>query len=489
MARSRFWRVLRGFRIALASVCLAAFTLAFGYLADVLALLSRWGLEKVLPEPETFEPLTEIAKVQFAPSLLAALQTRSLHLLLIVAALLLLTALCGRAYCSVLCPLGILQDLLGALFFWRKKGPQPRLFALRKGLGALVWVMAILGGWTLGLRFLDPFSLFGRIVACAWLPLVVLAAMTFWRRRLFCNSLCPVGAMLACLSAKTPLGLRIKPEACIHCGKCVKACPAGCVDPMTGTLDNGRCIRCLECAAACPVGAITYGKNPGAKLPTRREVITVGSLLAGATAIGLAARPAKALYSAYGPRFGVAHEGIYPPGAGSRQRFITKCTNCGLCVQNCVGQVLQIAGTHGAVHLTFDKGMCEFYCKRCIEVCPTGALQEMSLETKQRTRLGRAELELSLCVAATEGFDCGACAEHCPTGALRMKEGDEGFRIPVLDSRLCIGCGSCEHPCPVKPIKAVRVWPIDVQVQAADPAELLQQETPAEEPASDDWLI
>lgn len=487
MARSRFWRTLRALRAALAGLSLAAATLAFGYAADLVALLAHWGMGAFVPSADAVGRVAVVAKANLGPALMATVARLSVGATVLVAALLLLTALLGRAYCSVVCPLGILQDILGALFFWRRNRPCPRLFLLRKGLGAAVWAMALLGGWTLALRFLDPYTLFGRIAALAWAPLLALALLTFWRRRLFCNSLCPVGALLSCGAAMAPLGFRFT-ERCVTCGKCVDVCPVGCLDPKTGAFDNGRCVRCLACAAVCPVGAIAYGRNPGFHAPDRRAFVRAGALLAGGGALGLAARPAKRMYSAYGPRAGVAKEGVYPPGAGSRQRFLSKCTDCGLCVAHCVGNVLRPAGTFGAVHLTFEEGMCEFYCKRCVEVCPTGALLPLTLKTKQRTRLGLAALDLALCVAATEGFDCGACAEHCPTGALRMKEREDGIRIPVLDTRLCVGCGSCEHPCPVRPVKAVRVWPVDVQTLAADPADIFRAPVP-EAPATDAWLI
>ena len=487
MARSRFWRILRAVRLAAAALAILATTLAFGYAADLLALLGSWWADA--PYPEAADGLAAIARANLGPALMAAAARLSLAGIVAAAAILAATAFLGRAYCSVLCPLGILQDLLGALFFWRKNAPQPRRLLLRKGLGVAVWGIALVGGWKLGLRFLDPFTLYGAIAAGAWLPLLAIALLTLWRRRLFCNTLCPVGALLACGSAMAPLGLRFT-DKCIHCGKCVAACPVGCLDPKTATLDNGRCIRCLACAAACPVGAIAYGRNPGFRLPGRREALTAGALVAGGAALGLAARAAKPLYPAYGPRTHTAKQGIYPPGAGSRQRFLAKCTDCRLCVTHCIGHVLRPAGAFGAVHLSFDNGMCEFYCNRCAEVCPTGALLPLDLKTKQRTRLGLAAVDLGLCIAGTEGFECGACAEHCPTGALRMKEDAEGIRVPTLDTRLCIGCGSCEYPCPTRPIKAVRVWPVDVQVQAADPAEILKPTTPAPPgPAGDDWLI
>ena len=460
-------KVLWGLRLLLAALSLAATTLAFGYGGDAFVL---------------------VAKAQFGPALLSIGARFACSGLLAVGALLLLTALLGRAFCSVGCPLGILQDLFGALFRWRKNRPQPRLLPLRKGVGVGVWAVALLGGWTLGLRFLEPFTLFGAILAGSWLPALLLAAGVLWRRRLFCNTLCPVGALLACEASMAPLGFRFT-ERCIRCGKCVQACPAGCLDPVAGRFDNGRCIRCMACLAACPVHAIAYGRNPNCALPTRKTFLRALLYLLAGGATAAAAKKALPLYAAYGPRVRLAKEAIYPPGAGSRQRFLSKCTDCRLCVQHCEGRVLQPAGTFGAVHLSFAEGMCEFNCKRCTEVCPTGALRPLDLKTKQRTRLGLAAVDLHLCIAAQRGFVCGACAEHCPTGALRMKENAAGVRVPVLDSRLCIGCGSCEHPCPVRPIKAVRVWPIDLQVLAADPAEVLQPAEAPGEAASDDWLI
>ena len=195
MARSRFWRILRAVRLAAAALAILATTLAFGYAADLLALLGSWWADA--PYPEAADGLAAIARANLGPALMAAAARLSLAGIVAAAAILAATAFLGRAYCSVLCPLGILQDLLGALFFWRKNAPQPRRLLLRKGLGVAVWGIALVGGWTLGLRFLDPFTLYGAIAAGAWLPLLAIALLTLWRRRLFCNTLCPVGALLA----------------------------------------------------------------------------------------------------------------------------------------------------------------------------------------------------------------------------------------------------------------------------------------------------
>ncbi len=464
----RLGRWLRVGRLLLAGLSLALMGVLFSSVGDGLALL---------------------AKGQFGPALMAVGARFALSGLAVVGVTLLLTLFLGRFFCSVMCPLGILQDVLGGLFFFRRNGVRARWVGLRKGLGVAVWAVALVGGWTLGLRFLEPFTLFGAICSGAWVPLLLLALATFWRRRVFCNSLCPVGALLACESAMAPLGLRFTAH-CVKCGKCVKVCPAGCLDPATGRVDNGRCVRCMACVDACSLGGLAYGRNAGFGVPGRRAFLRAGAALAGGGALAVAARQAAPHYADLSASLGVTHIGIYPPGAGSRQRFLTKCTDCRLCVTHCTGQVLQPAGRFGAVHLTFDRGMCEYECRKCVEVCPTGALMPMDLATKKRTRLGLARVDYTLCVAACEGFACGACAEHCPTGALRMKENAAGVLTPALDTRLCIGCGSCEHPCPVRPVKAIRVEPVDgVQVLAADPEEVFAVPAPEAIEDSDTWLI
>ncbi|MCL2673209.1 MAG: 4Fe-4S dicluster domain-containing protein [Alphaproteobacteria bacterium] len=132
--------------------------------------------------------------------------------------------------------------------------------------------------------------------------------------------------------------------------------------------------------------------------------------------------------------------------------------------------------------------MCQFHCKRCIDVCPTGALRSMKLAEKRRTRIGMAELFLEKCIPYIEGTDCGACAEQCPTGAMHMVTDSRGVRIPALRPGLCIGCGGCENACPVQPKPAVIVHPVQTQVQADDPRKY-RLTGPNAGPAGDEWLF
>lgn len=89
--------MLRKTRIVLASLLFAAVTLLF---LDFTGTLHSW--------------LGWVAKIQFLPALLALNVG-------VVVALLILTLLLGRVYCSVICPLGVMQDIISWASGRRKK--------------------------------------------------------------------------------------------------------------------------------------------------------------------------------------------------------------------------------------------------------------------------------------------------------------------------------------------------------------------------------
>ena len=80
--------MLRKTRIILAAVFYVLITLLF---LDFTGTLHAW--------------LGWTAKIQFLPALLALN-------VLVVAALVVLTLVFGRIYCSIICPLGVMQDII-----------------------------------------------------------------------------------------------------------------------------------------------------------------------------------------------------------------------------------------------------------------------------------------------------------------------------------------------------------------------------------------
>ena len=152
-----------------------------------------------------------------------------------------------------------------------------------------------------------------------------------------------------------------------------------------------------------------------------------------------------------------------PPGSVSRARFFRQCTACQLCVNACPSRVLRPAsGEYGPWALMlpvldFRRGYCNYDCLVCGEVCPAGAIRPLTLEDKHLVSLGRVRFLRDLCVVTVKGENCGACAEHCPTLAVKMVPFRGRLTIPEVSPDLCVGCGACEHACPVTPERAIVV--------------------------------
>jgi len=442
--------------------------------------------------------------------------------------LIILSGLFGRLYCSSLCPLGTMQDIASHRGHRKRQGKRSLAWRPGRWLPRVAVLVLVIAAFILGASsfagFLDPYSLSGRFLQYAVLPLVdfaghllaplvrrfglywlrdfatfspwaSLAAVlpvaailvaAFFRGRLFCNTLCPVGTVLGFLNRFGPLRVRLDSSTCTSCGACVRVCKSECLDTPTRTLDASRCVSCFSCLSVCPTGALRYGlKHPA--VPPRSEsgslrspdpdrrsflkkmgsgsVLSVMALSAppitGAAEL-LSLKPLRPVPAA-------------PPGARSLVRFQSACTACGLCVSKCPSGVLQPSivryGTRGFLMPYLDYGVsyCQYECTLCTDLCPTGALKKMPLEEKKLVQMGTASLVKEKCIVFTHKTACGACAEHCPTGSVRMVPSATGIPEPVFDELICIGCGACHHICPALPEKSITVAGKSEQGRALHP--------------------
>lgn len=396
--------------------------------------------------------LSPLFEFQAAPLFMRCAASGSAGACIMLGILLLLTLLTGRFYCSFLCPFGLLQDVFIFLSRRRSKG-QKNFFLLRYLLLGIVAGLFFCGlNW--GFLLLDPYSTAGRILSAftvgGMTALILIALLAVWKQRIFCTALCPVGTFLGFLSCFSPRKLTIS-EACVLCGKCVKVCPSGCIDLSSRTLDNERCIRCMACVSGCPKKCI--GFSASASIPGRRQfLISAGSFLTGLAAGILLARSGLI-------RLGEKMK-ILPPGAGNAGRFAQKCTACMLCAANCPSKIIVPArGGTGPVELDYSKGFCNHNCRRCSEVCPTGAIRPLSLSEKRKLKIAEAKFDPRNCIVFQAEEACGQCAGVCPTGAITLRK--NGTPRPVK-SQLCTGCGACQNICPAVP-KAMKISPIEQQ--------------------------
>jgi len=418
----------------------------------------------------------------------------------------LLTLFLGRIYCSVICPAGILQDIFNRISCIGKKKKNGKMrFRYRKPANllryTLLGITAILAlfGITELCLLLDPYSNFGRIAANVFHPivvwannllagflssrgnyslynvsltvptialvsgitaLVVFAVMAYFRGRLFCNSICPVGALLSLVSRYSFFRISIDKGACNNCKSCERSCKAEAIDAESMKIDASRCVTCFNCTSTCNKAAIKYRFAPVAAKSSsketsesRRSFIAAGATLAGTV-------PFYALASNKGSKKDTDLP-VTPPGSLSVERFKDLCTGCHICVVQCPTHILKPAGLQYGLdymlkpYMSYDRKYCNYSCTVCSRVCPTDAIKPISVEEKKVTQIGIARFYIDKCVVKTDKNDCGACSEHCPTQAVHMIPYEGTLTIPRVEPDLCVGCGGCEAICPVRPERAI----------------------------------
>ena len=351
--------MLRKIRTILAAVVFVLITLLF---LDFTGTLHCW--------------LGWLAKIQFLPAVMA------LNVIVVVA-LVLLTLVFGRIYCSVICPLGIFQDVLAR--FHRKKNKYSYSAELKWLRYPMLMVFVIAGVSGVGSLFqlLAPYSAYGRIATMifqpiwkfgnnllamvaehyesyafysvdTWmrsLPVFIIAAVTVvvlfvlaWRGgRTYCNTICPVGTILSFFARFSWLKIRFDADKCKNCSLCSKNCKAACIDFKTHTVDYSRCVVCGNCIDSCKFGALKYscqtsrtsGPSSSSPVDTSKRSFLLASALVTTAAMaqkkeklmdgGLADIEDKVAPKRQSP--------LTPPGSLSVVHYAQHCTGCpALCI-------------------------------------------------------------------------------------------------------------------------------------------------------------
>lgn len=408
-----------------------------------------------------------------------------------------ITLLFGRVFCGYVCPLGTIVDLtafLAKIF----RIEQKRFKGLEFLPIVLVAAILVLTAFKTGAAMIvDPISLTTRAAAVvvtpakaatqkrataqfglenerrfrgnltrgaegttttilpnflnssAWIlgifAFVIL--LNFVGKRFWCRYLCPLGGLLGLIGRVPFYRRKVDQGACLSCTKCAKRCDMQAINHDGLATDPSTCTLCMECVGACPVNAISVGLKPelSTEIPSRRTAIAaIGGSIAVAVINPFKGRtktPAQTLFR--------------PPGVSNEEHFLNKCVRCGECLAACPTKALQPALLQFGVsslwtpHVDFSNGPCLYECNACGQVCPTGAIEHLTLEKKQQFAIGTAQVNMAKCL------QCGICVEVCPVSGTIS---GSGFGDLEVNSELCIGCGICEIACPVRGEKAIRVF-------------------------------
>ncbi|GHU32222.1 ferredoxin [Betaproteobacteria bacterium] len=436
-----------------------------------------------------------VASVQFVPSAFSfatAFRVSALACLVV----LMLTLAFGRVYCSVICPLGILQDAIARISAKIRRVPPYRL-PFRKARNALRYAIlaaaigALALGWGgLALAWLDPYSNFGRIVSTFFRPsaaainniaasitsalgysaavphvdvglatvgallpplviFMLITLMASLRGRLWCNTICPLGTLLGLVSRYSFWRIDIDKDACQKCADCLHACKAQCIDLRTSEIDFSRCVACYDCISVCGQGGVKYrrrglvAKRPSesSKINTLDDARILANIPANSRRRGFIAVAATGALSVVLARDASASD----EGRRANDSGIERLEQ----LDN--PDVVAPPGGFSTARLLAQCTACQL----CVSACPSHVIEPAVLQYGSLTGLLKPRLDFD------KGFcniNCTVCADVCPDGALTplTPEAKQTTRIGlacIAHSRCIIvkdgtACGACAECCP-----------------------------------------
>ncbi|MCK4656158.1 MAG: 4Fe-4S binding protein, partial [candidate division Zixibacteria bacterium] len=226
---------------------------------------------------------------------------------LILVAILVVSFVFGKSFCSWICPVGLISETVGDLGekIFRRKMKLPRLldYPLRSLkyllLGFFVYSIFFLMSTAALRAFLDsPYNLVADIkmyyffAEMSRFVLTVIAALLVLSiviRNFWCRYLCPYGALLGLISLISPHKIRRNASNCIDCGKCTEVCPSHIEVEKLRTVVSDECTTCLACVDICPtMDTLSLELTlPKRRIPRKVAAIVIVGLFVLITGFGI----------------------------------------------------------------------------------------------------------------------------------------------------------------------------------------------------------
>ena len=424
-----------------------------------------------------------MAKVQLLPAVLA------LNVAVVVG-LLVLTLLLGRIYCSVICPMGVMQDIVAwvskrKLFRKNKRARlankytySPAKTALRLLMLVLFVILMVAGLNSLAI-LVAPYSAYGRIATNLMQPVwlwgnnllaavaehydsyafysvdvwvrsltslliavgtLLVVGFLAWRGgRTYCNTICPVGTVLGFVSRHSLHGPVFNEEKCNGCRLCERNCKSSCIDVKGHHIDMSRCVMCGDCMDLCPQGAMHFG-NRFKAFKASKDSKDLNDL------------------KDFNDRRDFV-KGLALMASAATVETMAKTVDGGLAIiedkqlperKTPLTPPGSLSAKHFALHCTA--------CQLCISNCPNQVLRPSDdLEHLMQPKM---EYDRGYCRP-----ECTRCSEVCPAGAILPLTREEKTThqighavwikkncLPVTEG---VECGNCARHCPVGAIEMV----------------------------------
>ncbi len=280
----------------------AAFALLCIWIGIEFYLFMQWGESggtaayfERSPGVEGFLPISALMSIRYwiLTGIINEIHPAAIFILLAIVAV---SLLLKKAFCSWLCPIGTLSEslwMLGKKLFGKNPNIPWWLDYPLRSLKYLILFYFVYSIWTMDVAALrhfiySPYNkvadikmylFFANITSFALWTIVILMVLSVVVKNFWCRYLCPYGALLGVFSFFSPLKITRNAKTCIDCKLCTKACPVNIKVHKVGRVWSDECMSCIMCVEVCPVKNTLEMRTRNAVRPIPSWVF--GVLIAG----------------------------------------------------------------------------------------------------------------------------------------------------------------------------------------------------------------